>query len=40
MGWKEGSGTAAVYTKRHTRKKAREASLQLQRRPERNADRD
>lgn len=30
MGWKEGSGTAATYTKRHTRKKAREAALKLQ----------
>ncbi|HUZ97252.1 MAG TPA: site-specific integrase, partial [Edaphobacter sp.] len=30
MGWKEGSGTAAVYTRRHTANKAREASLQLQ----------
>jgi integrase len=30
MGWKEGSGTAATYTRRHTEKKAREASLALQ----------
>jgi integrase len=30
MGWKEGSGTAATYTRRHTEKKAREASLKLQ----------
>jgi len=30
MGWKEGSGTAAIYTRRHIEKKAREASLKLQ----------
>lgn len=30
MGWKEGSGTSAIYTKRHTEKKAREVSLLLQ----------
>ena len=30
MGWKEGSGTAATYTRRHIEKKAREASLMLQ----------
>jgi len=30
MGWSETSGTAATYTRRHIRKKAREASLQLQ----------
>ena len=34
MGWREGSGTAATYTRRHTQKKAREASLQLQQRVE------
>jgi integrase len=32
MGWKEGSGTAATYTRRHTETKAREAALNLQRR--------
>lgn len=32
MGWREGSGTAATYTRRHTQKKAREASLKLQQR--------
>lgn len=30
MGWKEGSGSAATYTRRHIESKAREASLQLQ----------
>lgn len=30
MGWSETSGTAATYTRRHIRKKAQEASLQLQ----------
>jgi integrase len=30
MGWKEGSGTATTYTRRHTERKAREASLKLQ----------
>lgn len=37
MGWKEGSGTAATYTRRHTERKAKEASLKLQsfKRPER-----
>lgn len=30
MGWSETSGTAATYTKRHIRKKAKEASLALQ----------
>lgn len=30
MGWSETSGTAATYTRRHIRKKAREASLLLQ----------
>jgi integrase len=30
MGWSETSGTAAVYTRRHTEKKAKEASLALQ----------
>ena len=33
MGWREGSGTAATYTRRHVEKKAREASLMLQRTP-------
>lgn len=32
MGWREGSGTAATYIRRHTQKKAREASLKLQQR--------
>lgn len=32
MGWREGSGTAAIYTRRHTERKAREAQLKLQRR--------
>jgi len=30
MGWSETSGTAATYTRRHTRKKAQAASLRLQ----------
>ncbi len=30
MGWSETSGTAATYTRRHTRKKAQEVSLQMQ----------
>ncbi len=30
MGWKEGSGTATTYTRRHVEKKAREAALKLQ----------
>lgn len=30
MGWSETSGTAATYTKRHVRKKAQAASLELQ----------
>jgi len=30
MGWSETSGTAATYTRRHIRKRAQEASLQLQ----------
>lgn len=30
MGWKEGSGTAATYTRRHIENKAREAALLLQ----------
>lgn len=30
MGWKSGSGTAKVYTRRHVRKKANEASLEIQ----------
>lgn len=38
MGWREGSGTAATYTKRHTKKKAREASLKLQQRTTRNSN--
>ena len=33
MGWREGSGTAATYTRRHVEKKAREASLKLQQTP-------
>jgi len=32
MGWKEGSGTSATYTRRHTEMKAKEAALNLQRR--------
>ncbi len=30
MGWKSGSGTAKVYTRRHVRKKANEISIELQ----------
>jgi integrase len=30
MGWKEGSGSAATYTKRHTRRKAAKYSLEMQ----------
>jgi integrase len=30
MGWKENSGTALIYTRRHVRRKAREASLGMQ----------
>lgn len=30
MGWKEGSGTAATYTRRHTEKEARRVALLLQ----------
>jgi integrase len=30
MGWSETSGTAAIYTRRHVRKKAQEASLEMQ----------
>lgn len=30
MGWKEGSGTAATYTRRHTERKVKEAALLLQ----------
>lgn len=30
MGWSETSGTAATYTRRHIRKKAQQASLQMQ----------
>lgn len=30
MGWREGSGSAATYTRRHTQRKAMEASLRLQ----------
>lgn len=37
MGWKEGSGTAATYTRRHTEEKAREAMLKLQERPAKSA---
>lgn len=33
MGWKEGSGSAATYTRRYTQKKAREAFLKLQQKP-------
>lgn len=32
MGWKEGSGTAATYTLRHTERKAKGAALKLQQR--------
>lgn len=32
MGWREGSGTAATYTRRHIEEKAKEASLKLQKR--------
>jgi len=32
MGWREGSGTAAIYTRRHIEEKAKEASLKLQKR--------
>jgi len=32
MGWREGSGSAATYTRRHTQRKAMEASLFLQKR--------
>lgn len=32
MGWSETSGTAATYTRRHVRKKAQEASLNMQER--------
>ena len=38
MGWREGSGTAATYTRRHTEKKAREASLKLQQRTTGNSN--
>ena len=30
MGWKEGSGTSAIYTQRHIEKEARKAALHLQ----------
>ena len=30
MGWSETSGTAATYTRRHTRKKAQKVSLAMQ----------
>ena len=30
QGWKQGSGSAAIYTKRFTREKALEAGLKLQ----------
>ena len=36
FGWKEGSGTAATYTRRHIEKKAHEAALQLQNRNKEN----
>jgi hypothetical protein len=39
MGWKEGSGSSAVYTRRYTERKAREAALKLQS-PMKNGDRD
>lgn len=32
MGWKPGSGTAAIYNKRFIREKANEASVKLQER--------
>lgn len=32
MGWKEASGTAAIYNRRHTREKAKEAILEYQNR--------
>jgi integrase len=32
MGWSETSGTAAIYTRRHIRKRAQEASLAMQER--------
>ncbi len=35
MGWKEGSGTAATYTRHHVENKAREAALLLQERTKR-----
>lgn len=38
MGWSETSGTAATYTRRHTRKKAQEASLKMQERMMREYD--
>ena len=39
MGWREGSGTATTYTRRHVEKKAREASLKLQQTPRKGEDR-
>ena len=30
MGWKEASNTAETYTRRHSRRKAQEASLAMQ----------
>jgi hypothetical protein len=30
MGWKEGSGTATTYTRRHIENKAKEVALLLQ----------
>jgi hypothetical protein len=30
MGWKEGSGTAGTYTKRHIENRTKEAAIQLQ----------
>lgn len=40
MGWKEGSGTAAIYTRRHTRQQAKKAALRLQGVPGREDDHD
>ena len=38
MGWSETSGTAATYTRRHIRKKAQAASLELQKNIMRRSD--
>lgn len=38
MGWKEGSGTAATYTRRHIENKAMEAALLLQKRTKGNSN--